>query len=95
MRRNDELQKLLEEFPEDMIIPDISYGRGKKERGTRYRRGEVATDAWGCVWLVAEDGVVGEVKDPPLTELRDVKSLKPPYEILENADFQEINRIRE
>jgi hypothetical protein len=94
MCRKDELQKLLIEFPEDMIIPDISFGRGNKESGTRFKRGEVGTDAWGCKWLVAEDGVVGEVKEPPLTDLRNVNSFAPPYEILENADFKQIDRIR-
>jgi len=93
MYRENDLQEILEQYPEDMYIPELCYGKGSKETGTRYRRGEVAIDEWGCEWHAAENGVVGEVKNPPLKEISNVRSLRAPHEILENADFSAIDEL--
>jgi hypothetical protein len=33
------------------------------------------TDEWGCAFTVAEPGVIGEVKSPPLADQDDCKVL--------------------
>ena len=86
MFRQDELDAMLERFPSDIAGPQVQYGRGERERGTPYVIGSYV-DAWGCVWHVAEAGVVGEVKGPPLTDWSALDRFKPPYEILDAADF--------
>jgi hypothetical protein len=91
MFRQEDLSRVLEEYPEDITIPDFNYGPGKKTMGTRYKHGEAATDEWGCRWHAAEDGVAGEVKDPPLRDISEVESLTAPYEILEGGDFPKVN----
>ncbi len=91
MTRKDEVAKLQARFPNDITTPDFTYGIGERERGTKYEVGEY-TDAWGCTWHVAEVGVIGEVKHPPIGDWSKLASYKPPYELLDNADFSRVNR---
>ncbi|HUW17799.1 MAG TPA: uroporphyrinogen decarboxylase family protein [Sedimentisphaerales bacterium] len=93
MFRQEDVNRVLEKYPEDITILDFKYGRGIKTRGTRYKQGEVATDEWGCQWHVAEDGVAGEVKEPPLKHISEAQNLAAPYEILDGADFAMVNRM--
>jgi hypothetical protein len=93
MFRQDDIDRVLKRCPEDIIILDFNYGPGEKTGGTRYKKGEVATDEWGCEWRAAEDGVAGEVKEPPLKDICDVGSLVAPYEILEGAGFPKVNEM--
>ncbi|MBL7199889.1 MAG: methyltransferase [Anaerolineae bacterium] len=93
MFRQDELDAMLERFPSDIAGPQVQYGRGERERGTPYVVGSYV-DAWGCVWHVAEAGVVGEVKGPPLADWSALDRFKPPYEILDTADFGSASRER-
>ncbi|MCD6290627.1 MAG: hypothetical protein J7M34_09005, partial [Anaerolineae bacterium] len=90
MFREDELNDMLERFPTDIRGPDVTYGRGEREQGEEAVVG-VYVDAWGCPFTVAEPGVIGEVKDPPLRDWAALAHFKPPYEILENADFSRVN----
>ncbi|NOZ27613.1 MAG: methyltransferase [Chloroflexi bacterium] len=90
MFRQEELTAMLERFPPDFASPDVTYGRGERERGEPAVVGTYV-DAWGCPFTVAEPGVVGEVKDPPLADWSQLDRLRPPYEILENADFSRVN----
>lgn len=90
MFRKNDLYDVLERCPEDINVLDFSYGKGRRAEGTRYKRNEIATDEWGCEWHAAEDGVAGEVKNPPLKEMAEIKHLRAPYEILENADFSKV-----
>jgi len=91
MFRQDDLKAVLGKYPEDIAIIDFNYGQGKKTKGERFRRDEVATDEWGCRWWAAEDGVAGEVKEPPIKEMSEVEQLEAPYEILEGAEFAKVN----
>ena len=98
MFRRDELKALLERFPPDFVSPevthgtgpDIKYGTGYRSRGTPAMVGTYV-DEWGCPFTVAEPGVIGEVKAPPLAEWSALDSLRPPDEVLELADFSRVN----
>jgi len=90
MFRRDELQRLLTAYPEDIAAPTFSYGPSERARGRPNHVGTY-TDEWGCVWGVAELGVVGEVKAPPLADWAALDHYKPPYEILDSADFSRVN----
>ncbi|GAH20446.1 unnamed protein product, partial [marine sediment metagenome] len=89
--RKGDLEEILLTYPEDIVQPQKPYARGKREKGERYKKGESATDEWGCEWQAAEDGVAGEVKVPPIREPSQIKSLEAPYEILEGADRAKID----
>ena len=93
MFRQGDVDQILAKFPEDITKLDLTYGKGKKEKGTRYKQGEVASDEWGCAWHVAEDGVAGEVKCPPISDVSEIDSLTGPYEILDGADFSRVNKM--
>jgi uroporphyrinogen decarboxylase len=91
MYRKDELDAMLDRYPLDITRPRVQYGRGAREEGIPHVVGSYV-DAWGCVWHVGEPGVVGEVKEPPLADWSALDHFKPPYEILDNADFSKVNR---
>jgi len=91
MFRQQELNAVLDRFPSDFVEPDFSYGVGEKERGMRAMVGSY-TDEWGCTFEVGEPGVIGEVKQPPLADWKEINHLQPPNEILENADLGLVNR---
>ena len=91
MFRKDELDVMLERFPLDLAKPRCQYGRGEREKGTPNAVGSY-TDEWGCVWRVGEPGVIGEVEDPPLADWSNLAHFRPPSEILDQADFSQVNR---
>ncbi len=98
MYRRDELNALLERYPSDFASPDVTHGTGPDiQYGTGYKtRGTPAVvgtyvDEWGCPFTVAEPGVIGEVKAPPLENWSALDSLQPPNEVLEFADFSRVD----
>ncbi len=98
MFRRDEMEALLARYPSDFASPavthgtgpDIKYGTGYRTRGTPSVVGTYV-DEWGCPFTVAEPGVIGEVKTPPLADWAALERLRPPDEILELADFSQVN----
>ena len=91
MFRSGELQEVLDKFPTDFTGPKYKYGTGRRHMGQEATVGEYV-DNWGCKWRVAEPGVAGEVKEPPLAEWPDLDSYELPWELLEEADLSEVNR---
>lgn len=56
---------ILNEFPSDFTWPGAVLAPGERRTGRESRKGSY-TDDWGCVWECAEDGVISEVRHPPL-----------------------------
>lgn len=90
MTQPEELKRLLEHFPPDLGSVAGKYPPSLRARGEVARQGEY-TDEWGCVWTVAEDGVVGEIRKPLLADWSDLASYQPPWEQLEGLDLSEVN----
>lgn len=90
MRRKDEFDALLKRFPTDFDGPWVRYGDSTRRRDMSGDVGDYV-DEWGCEWHVAEFGVAGEVKSPPLADWSRLASFQPPWEILNNADFSKTN----
>lgn len=92
MLRRTEYDDLLHRYPSDFAQPDFRYGESKLARGSP---GEIGTyiDEWGCGWSVAEVGVCGEVKHPPLAEWSTLATYRPPMELLESADLRRVDQI--
>ena len=90
MFRADELEAMAARYPSDLEAPDGRYGQTERARGTPCEVG-VYVDEWGCPWTVGQRGVIGEVKDPPLDDWAALDRLKPPCEILENADLSRVD----
>ncbi len=75
-------------FPGDIVSAPGQCRPSPRTNGNAYAVGEY-TDEWGCVFRNLQAGVIGEVKEPLLADLRDWQSVKPPYEILPDAaDFR-------
>lgn len=90
MLRKGELDAVVAKYPGDFAGARGRYGASSLAKGTA---GEVGTytDEWGCEWTVAEVGVVGEVKNPPLADWSRLEGWSPPWELLDNADLREVN----
>jgi hypothetical protein len=91
MFRQRELDAFLDRFPGDFAGPAVVYGQGERARGVPNTVGTYVDD-WGAVWEVAEAGVIGEVKHAPLEDWSALAAYRPPYEILDRADFSRVNR---
>ncbi len=88
----DEVRDVLKRYPLDFTRPPFQYGKGRLEQGEQNRIGGY-TDAWGCGWEVGEDGVIGEVKRPPLADWKALDQWKPPEEILRDADLSQVDEF--
>lgn len=91
MLRRPEFDEVLAKYPSDFVGPQARYGASSRVQGTPAEVGEYV-DEWGCVWNVAEVGVCGEVKRPPLEDWSQLASYKLPWEILDGADLSEVDR---
>lgn len=93
MLRKAEFEAVLEKYPCDFTGPVGNYGPSPHVRG---EPGVVGTyvDEWGCEWNVAEAGVAGEVKNPPLADWSRLDGWSPPWELLDNADLSRVNASR-
>ncbi len=92
--QRDDMLALAERFPMDITdLGDLggALAPGRRERGERARKG-VYVDAWGCAFHAAQDGLIGEVKEPPLAEWSALDSYQPPWETIDGVDVDAINR---
>jgi len=77
-------------FPSDVARPPFHYPAGRSW-GVENQQGW-RMDIWGCVWEAGEDGVCGEVKDPPFkSDWSALRSYQPPWEVLQGADLSQVN----
>lgn len=91
----NQIEDMLREFPEDFAGPaEQVLPPGDRCRGVKARKGTYVDD-WGCPWEIGEDGVIGEVKHPPLADWAAMSDFTPPWEIIENADWDAVNRSQE
>ena len=89
--RNDELKIVKDKFPDDLGSPVYHYGRGKQEKGTKGMVG-IWVDEWGCVRESKIPGVAGAIVGCPIDSWAALDSYQPPWEVLDDADFSQINR---
>ena len=68
------------------------YGPSERASGTPCVAGTYV-DEWGCPWEVGEDGVAGEVKHPPLADWKLLDAYQPPWEVLEKANWDDVDRV--
>lgn len=90
MLRPDEERQVHERFPSDFAGPRCRYGVSHRARGNMAEVGTYVDD-WGSEWSVAEIGVVGEVKNPPLADWNALDSWTVPWELLKDADLSEVD----
>ncbi len=88
--RKPELSRLLETYPSDFTGPQGTYGPSPLASGSEGDVGEY-TDAWGCTFVMAEPGVCGEVKNPPLADWSELDNWAPPWMVLEHMDLGQVD----
>ena len=93
MFARDDFDAVCERFPGDFASAS-ALAPGDRVRGEPARKGK-SVDEWGCVFEVAEDGVVGEVTHPPLADWSSLAEFTCPWEIIEHADFDAVDRALE
>jgi len=90
MLRRDEYDAVQAKYPGDFAGQDCRYGDSGRRRGSGAEVGTY-TDDWGCEFTVAQPGVCGEVKNPPLADWAALEDWTPPWELLDGADFGPVN----
>lgn len=83
------LQKINKDFPADIITSPGYQSSLPHTEGDPYALG-FSKDEWGCVFENRQAGIIGEVKEPVLKDLKDVKDLRTPDELF-SIDIQKIN----
>jgi hypothetical protein len=89
--RGDELAEMRLRFPPDIEKPDYKSPRGQRSKGRPCEVGHY-TDAWGCTWRVAQAGMTGEVKSPPLADEAQIVHYQPPLELLDRSRLSRVNQ---
>jgi len=77
----DAIAELFRRFPGDFASPDYFYRPSPLVKGDPYKTGYY-TDEWGCVFQNLHEGIIGEVRDPLISDIADWKNVRPPYEQL-------------
>lgn len=84
-----------ERYPGDVTVAPSVYKPSSRVQGDPYAIGTYV-DEWGCEFQNLQEGVVGEVKEPPVTEIENLDACQPPYETLPDdwdAARDEVNRF--
>ena len=86
MFRGDELSHYYKMYPSDFTgAPGIKYGKSPYVKGEPHRIGQWVDD-FGSRWTALEDGIAGEVKDPPIRTEDDLDRYRLPVEMLDDID---------
>jgi uroporphyrinogen decarboxylase len=104
MRQKADLRSILEEYTFDIETPPFTPGASERQKGqptltvpgshppiSLPRAGERYMDEWGSVWHIAEDGVIGEVKEPALGDLAALAWYAPPWDYLDTTDLSGVD----
>ena len=88
--RQGQFDELVQRLGVDFAAPPVRGRTSRRSRGVRGRVGQY-TDEWGSVWHVRELGVIGEVKEPILTDWKALDGFEPPWDLIETTDLSEVN----
>ena len=103
MNQQDEKKQLLKRYPPDIQIPKYEFGTSAIQKESdlpncyntimdKPKQGEKYIDEWGSVFYVAEDGVLGEVKEPAISDWDELESFEPPWDYLESMDLSKVDK---
>jgi len=86
------LTGFLKIYPPDIGRPELSPGSDDSELLRLSTPGRY-TDEWGSIWQIAEPGVVGEVKQPVLSDWAMLDGFMPPWDLIRRRDLSHVNRM--
>ena len=85
------IQKLHQQFPDDIVSAPALYTAAVKDQVERYRKGKFV-DEWGCVFTNPRDGIIGIVKEPLVARWEDLDRFQTPDSVLQ-VDTPAVNRF--
>lgn len=85
----EELARIRERYPDDLLNAPPFYKQPLQTSGNEYSPG-IYIDEWGCVFENRQKGLIGEVKEPLLTDWRDWEEVRIPRERL-SVDVEKLN----
>lgn len=88
--RKAEYEAHLRRYPVDIGTCSWRPGSTGRESGVRYRTGRYR-DYWGVTFEAAEDGVIGEVKDPVMADWNNLDGFTVPWAFLKEADWSKVD----
>jgi uroporphyrinogen decarboxylase len=68
-------------FPDDIVSSPEFYKTPPRTTGEKYR-GREFIDEWGCKFSSVQDGIIGVVKDPLISDWSKLEDFQPPVETL-------------
>lgn len=91
LQQPDEIDELLQCYPMDIQKTSNSPGTNKTALDDPKCVGHYLDD-WGSVWQRAEQGVIGEVKQPALSDWAAFDHYQLPWHLIKDRSFDEVNR---
>jgi len=88
------VKELNEKYPSDFIHAEGFYKTSPRVSGEMYEVGTYV-DEWGVVWRNAQAGIIGEVKEPIVKDVKDASVVVPPYDVLPDDEDEFRNRVNE
>ena len=85
------LDRLLGEFPDDILHAPGFHREAFQTKGEAYKQG-LYEDPWGCIFENRQDGIIGEVKEPIVTDWSDTSRVRFP-EASFSIDIPKINQF--
>jgi hypothetical protein len=85
----DEVARIRQRFPDDIISSPPFYREEPPHTGDPYLPGQY-TDEWGCTFTNVQKGIIGIVKNPPLSRWDQLDALRIPQELL-SVNVNEVN----
>jgi uroporphyrinogen decarboxylase len=86
------LRELLARYPIDIGRAELSEGDSAAEL-KKYAAAGQYTDEWGSVWEIGEPGVIGEVKQPALSNWSGLEHYQPPWATVRGRNPAYVNRL--
>ena len=90
-RYPDYIKKIRQLYPDDIIQAPAVYCKPLNLTGGKYQAG-VYVDEWGCRFVNMEDGLMGIVHEPLISDWSDLETFRTPEAVLD-IDTDAINRF--
>ncbi len=85
------VDKIQQKFPDDVLSSPSCYRIDLPVQGDRHAKGTYV-DEWGCAFEKIEDGMIGEVKTPLLSDWSQMDLVRIPTERL-SVDIDQVNEF--
>lgn len=92
--QEEDYNSVIEKYPMDIEIAQSSQVTNNEKTRLMSKIGHYK-DEWGSVWYIGEPGVVGEVKEPVLSDWSTFSKFKPPYDLLSKREFSHVEKLYE